>query len=254
MSKKIAIVTGASGGIGAEFTKRFVSEELDEIWAIARNQSRLDALKNNLGDKIITISKDLSDPEDLDSIKSLLEQERPDIRYLVNDAGLARMASYKDYTVEEIQNTISVNCTAMVVMCTICIPYMSEGSHIVNMSSQSSFQPVAYLNLYASTKVFERHYTRALNMELKGTGITATAVCPGWVDTNIILKEVNGHSVKFPALVSCDKVVTKALNDVKKGKDMSVCTFYVKWMHFLAKVCPQKSVMRTWVKDIKEYL
>jgi short-subunit dehydrogenase len=131
---------------------------------------------------------------------------------------------------------------------------MRQGSRILNISSASSFQPLPYLNLYASTKAFERSYSRALNAELKGTGITATAVCPSWVDTDLLLKEMNGRKIKFPGIVPPDRVAVQALKDAKRGEDMSVCTLYVKWLHVLAKIFPQKVVIYRWVHQIKRYI
>ncbi len=254
MEKRIAIITGASGGIGKEFTKLMLQEEVDEIWAIARNQEKLTALRNELGDKIITVPKDLSKSTELFSVGELLKNQKPVIAYLINNAGLAKMGSYQKFTVEEIKDTININCCALAVLCTLCIPYMVEGSRILNISSASSFQPLPYLNLYAATKVFEKTYSRSLNVELKGTGITSTAVCPSWVDTDLLMKEVNGKRIKFPGIVTPDRVAVKALRDAKKGKDMSVCTFYVKYMHMLTKLFPQKVIMNTWVHKIKKYI
>jgi short-subunit dehydrogenase len=254
MNKRIAIITGASGGIGKEFTKLMLQEEVDEIWAIARNQEKLTALRKELGDKIITISKDLSKSTELLSVGDLLKNQEPVIAYLINNAGLAKMGSYQDFTIEEIKDTININCSALAVLCTLCIPYMGKGSRILNISSASSFQPLPYLNLYAATKVFEKSYSRSLNVELKGTGITSTAVCPSWVDTDLLIKEYNGKRIKFPGIVTPDRVAIKALRDAKRGKDMSVCTLYVKYLHVLAKLFPQKMVMNSWVHKIKKYV
>jgi len=253
MEKKIAIVTGASGGIGKEFTRLLIKEKVDEIWAVARNQEKLTTLKRELGDKIITISKDLSQTEELISIGKMLEEQKPVIAFLINNAGVAKMGNYDDFEVKEIENTIRINCSALTILCTLCIPYMKRESRILNISSASSFQPLPYLNLYAATKVFERAYSRALNIELKKKGISVTAVCPSWVDTDLLVKEVNGEKVKFPGIVSPEKVAVKALRDAKKGKDMSVCTLYVKYLHIMAKILPQKKIMNVWVKKIKNY-
>jgi len=178
MNKRISIITGASGGIGKEFTRMMLAEEIDEIWAIARNKDKLIALRNECGDKVIVISKDLTNSTELHSMKMMLEEEKPIIAYLINNAGVARMGSYKDFSVAEIEASIYINCSAAAVLCSICIPYMERGSRILNISSASSFQPLPYLNLYAATKAFVRSYSRSLNVELKDTGITSIAVCP----------------------------------------------------------------------------
>lgn len=136
----------------------------------------------------------------------------------------------------------------------ICIPFMEKGAKILNISSASAFQPVPYINLYAATKAFERSYSRSLNTELKSYGITVTAVCPGWVDTDMLSKEINGKRVRFPGIVAPEKVVKKAIKDAKKGRDMSICSFYVKCQHLNVKLLPQRLTMKIWLHGIKDYL
>ncbi|MGL4345040.1 MAG: SDR family NAD(P)-dependent oxidoreductase [Cellulosilyticaceae bacterium] len=253
--KKIAIITGASGGIGKQFIEALIPETLDEIWCIGRQAKKLDDLKDQYGDKIIPIALDLCKANSVDQIRDRLETEPVCIDFLINNAGIGeKLCSYEAFTSEQIRSLITVNCTVVVDLCTRCIPYMASGSKILNMASQSAFQPVPYLNLYASSKVFVRNYTRALNVELRPKGITATAVCPGWVDTEMLVGELGGHKVKYPGIVSAKRVVQKALVDARKNRDLSVCSFYVKYMHGLAKVFPQKMVMKGWMKAIAHYL
>jgi short-subunit dehydrogenase len=252
--KKIGIVTGATGGLGREFVRVLLQEDIDEIWAAARNEEKLMKLKEKFGNKIVPICVDLSEMSSVERVAEKLKSEQPEVVFLVNNAGVGRMGTYKDFTIQEIWSEINLHCSAAASLCTICIPYMRNGSRILNMSSQASFQPVPYLDLYAASKVFVRSYTRALNVELKGTGITATAVCPGWVDTDLLMKEVNGKAVKFPGLTTAEKVVVKAVRDAKKGRDMSVGLFYVKVMHIMAKFFPQEAVMKTWMRQIKPYI
>lgn len=254
MEKRIAVITGASGGIGKEFVKLILQDKVDEIWTIARSMERLTTLKKEFGVKIVPISIDLSRKEEILSLGEMLEDQNPVIAYLVNNAGLAKMGSYQDFTLEEVETTVSVNCTAFAILCTLCLPYMRRGSRILNISSASSFQPLPYLNLYAATKAFERSYSRALNVELRGTGITSTAVCPSWVDTDLLTKELNGKLIKFPGIVSPERVARTALRDAKRGRDMSVCSLYVKGLHVLLKLFPQKAVMNTWVRKISKYV
>lgn len=254
MRKKIAIITGATGGIGKEFTRLLVKEDLDEIWVVARNQEKLDLLKAEYGERIIPVSKDLASTKDLCKIGELLEDTKPVVQYLVNNASLAKMGSYKDFTVEEIENTINVNCKAPVVLSNLCIPYMEKGSCILNISSASAFQPNPYINLYAASKAFERNYSRALNVEVASFGITVTAVCPSWVDTEMLTKTINGHEVRFPGMVTAKQVAEKALKDTKKGKDMSICSLYVRCQHVNVKLLPHKIVMKIWMNGLKKYL
>lgn len=252
--KKIAILTGATGGLGREFLKQILKEKIDEVWAIARNEQKLSELRKEYGERVIPMSIDLSKLQGIEQIKNVLDEKKPQVMYLINNAGLAKMGNYKDFDIEEIDKTINVNCKAPVMLAQICIPYMGKGSKILNISSASAFQPNPYINLYAASKVFERSYSRALNVELNGTGITSVAVCPGWIDTELLQKEINGKKVKFPGMVTPDRVAKQAIKDAKKGKDMSVCSLYVKCQHVNVKLLPQRLVMKIWMAGIGKYL
>lgn len=250
--KNIAIITGATGGLGKEFVALLYKEDVDEIWAIARNREKLDNLKVSLGDKIVAISADMSKPMDIEAIKDRLEAEKPMVKYLINNAGVGKMGDYNDFTPEEVNNMIDLNCKSVAMMCTYVIPYVSEGSHILNISSQASFQPDPYLNLYAASKAFVTSYSRGLNRELKKIGVSVTAVCPGWVNTELLIKEWNGHKIKFPGIVEAAPVARKAMVDARKCKDMSVYSGYVKYMQLFSKLMPHKVVMNYWVRSIEK--
>ena len=251
---KIAIITGATGGLGREFVNELLKKDVDEIWAVARNAEKLGELKTKYGEKIRPVKCDLGSADDLAELSALICAERPDIRILINNAGIGKMGSYDEFSPEEITKTIDLNCKAICLLCGYAIPFMSPDSRILNISSASSFQPVPYLNLYAASKSFVRSYSRALNVELKDKGIICTAVCPGWIDTDMLKKEYNGKPVRFPGIVSPNRVAVQALRDSEKGKDMSVCGFYVKYEHFLSKILPQKTIMKIWLMGIKKYI
>lgn len=251
--KNLAIITGASGGLGKAFTK-YLIYEVDEVWAIGRNSEKLNNLKETFGAKIKGYSVDLSDISNLEIIKHELDKGEYAIKYLVNNAGSGRMAYSTDFSVQEIAHHIHTHNTSMAVLCNICIPYMKKGSHIINVASQSAFQPVAYINLYAASKAFCYSYSRALNMELKGRKIVVTVACPGWIKTDLLQSEMNGHKIKFPHLAEPDDVVRKTIKDAKKGKDISVYSAYVKMMQFFSKVYPHKWIMNIWLKSVKKYI
>lgn len=252
--KKIAIVTGASGGIGQVFVRELAKEGLDEIWVVGRNKDRLLALRKEFGERIIPVSKDLTQSADLLSFSDLLKKQNLSVLWLVNNAGIARMAPSKDFLLREIEQTIDLNCKAPAALINLCIPFMERGAKILNISSASGFSPVPYINLYAATKAFERSYSRALNAELKPYGITVTAVCPGWVDTQMLTKDMNGKKVRFPGIVAPERVVKKALKDAKKNRDMSICSFYAKCLHLNVKLLPHKLTMRIWLHGIRDYV
>ena len=249
--KKIAIITGASTGLGREFVKILRKrKDIEEIWAIARHQDKLDRLRKQMGPKIRPISMDVSDLTRIEELGMMLSVGEIEVRYLIDNAGYAKFCSYGDLSVEESINMINLNISGVVAMGLVCIPYMPRGSHIINIASQAAFQPLPYQNLYSSTKAFVRNYTRALNVELTDRGITATAVCPGWLKTNLYDRANIGASKatrKFCFMTTPDKVAKKAIADADKGRDISIYSFYVNFCHIGAKLLPQRLMMKFWL-------
>lgn len=235
------------------FTKQLITC-VDEIWSIGRSVEKLNKLEEEFGEQIRSFCVDLSDISNLNCIREELNTGEYIVKYLVNNAGSGRMAVSTDFTDEEIQCHINTHNTSVAILCNICIPFMTKGSHIINVASQSAFQPVAYINLYAASKAFCYSYSRALNMELKDKGILVTVACPGWVKTELLETERNGKKITFPHLAQPDDVVKQALKDARKGKDMSVYSGYVRRMQFFSKIYPHKVIMKLWVKSIKKYI
>ena len=252
--KKTALLTGATGGLGYCILKELLKEPVDEIWAFGRNSARLEKLKEEFGEKITVFCADLTDKDFADFLNGKLRESNPDIVYLINNAGAGQFKKTADFTAEEISDTIDLNCKAAPIITNCCLPYMNEGGRIINICSAAAFQPVPYINFYAACKVFFRSYSRALNAELKPRKISVTAVCPGWIDTDFIIEELNGIKVKYPALVKPERVAKKLMKDAKRGKDMSVCLLYMKMQHFLVKMLPKKLVMKIWISGAKKYL
>lgn len=247
----IAIVTGATGDIGEEFVKSLLSET-DQVWAVGRSENKLTSLKEKYGDKIVPVRVDLSDRNDIFSFCEKIESEKPEIRYLVNNAGVARMKPVSDFTLEEISDMLDINDKAATLICRACIPYMVKGSYILNVASASAFQPNPYIALYSASKAYLLSFTRSLNVE--NESITCTAVCPGWVDTKMLPKQRDGKDIRYPGMTPASKVVEVAIKDCHKGKDVSVCSFYFRYMRFLSKVTPHSIAMKMWVKAIRQYI
>lgn len=127
MRKRISIVTGATGGLGREFVKLLLNENLDEIWALARNIDKLNKLKDEYGERVVVISSDLSKDQSFDLLSNMLVKQNPIILYLVNNAGGGRMGAYNEFSRAEIESHITTHCIATAVLCNLFIPYMQKG-------------------------------------------------------------------------------------------------------------------------------
>ena len=152
---KIAIVTGASSGMGREFVlqlSQYVT--VDEIWVIARRTGALESLKAEVSVPVRPIGLDLCADESFAAFAALLEKEQPDVKLLVNAAGFGKFGTAVNIPVEEDCRMIDLNCKALVRMTRIVLPYMHSGSHILQLDSLSAFQPVPYITTYGATKAF----------------------------------------------------------------------------------------------------
>lgn len=251
---KIAVITGASSGMGREFVKQLDAQNaFDEIWVIARRKDRLESLAAEVKAPIRPICLDLSAKESYDEYAALLAAEKPDVAILVNGSGFGRFGAFEDISLEDQLSMIDLNDKALVAMTYLTLPYMKEGAQIYQIDSLSSFQPVPYINVYAATKAFVLSFSRSLNVELKKRGIRVLAVCPGWVRTEFFDRAVTDDTITYyNRYFDADEVVTRALRDMKKGKDVSVCGFSIRAQVLLTKLLPHRIVMKIWCMQQKK--
>ncbi len=140
---KIAIVTGASSGIGREFARQIAAwGTLDEIWAVARRENRLQELARTLKIPVKIIPADLTREKGIEMLESLLKQEQPQIKILVNAAGFGKIGDYKNISRLESGKMIRLNCQAPVDVTMLALPYMRKDSHILQICSTAGFQPL----------------------------------------------------------------------------------------------------------------
>lgn len=250
-SKRVAIITGASSGIGLEFALQIdLMQEVDELWLIARNKEALDAVLSNVSTPGKAIVADLSKHEDIERIGKLLGEEAPVVQYLVNAAGFGKFGSWQSIPEEDVDSMIDLNCRGLVDMTHIALPYMVRGSHIIQVASAAAFFPLPHMNVYAATKAFVLRYTRALRWELHGTGITATALCPTWVKTGfekVARKSGGGNDVgHLLGAQSAHTVVSRALNANKLHFAVSCASVQSELLRIFGKVIPNCIIMAAW--------
>lgn len=190
--KNIALITGASSGIGEAFVRIIDKKEvfLDEIWLIGTSKDRLDKVAKRLKHDSRVIAMDLSDSRNLNTLRRMLynKGEELNIRILINSAGFGIEGPFENYNYVEMKNLMRVNIEALTVITYNCLNYMSEGSRIINISSSASFLPQPYFAIYAASKSYVTSLTRAIREEVRKRNIYVTAVCPGPVKTRFFDK------------------------------------------------------------------
>ena len=251
---KIAVITGASSGMGREFVLQLDREEnFDELWLIARRREVLEEIGKETRAKVRAISLDLTKRESIDEYRSLLDAEKPEISVLVNASGYGKFGKFEDMELDDLMGMIDLNDKALVAVTYVSLPYLKNGSRIYQVGSLSSFQPVPYINVYGASKAFVLSFSRALNVEWKKRGIRVMAVCPGWVKTAFFDRAVTDDTITYyNRYYTAEQVVTRALRDMKKGKDVSICGLPVRNQVRATKMLPHKLVMKIWCKQQKK--
>ena len=255
---KIAIVTGASSGMGREFViqlEKYVSVE--EIWVIARRQDALKALAGEVSANVRPIALDLCKEESFTALAALLAAEKPDVKLLVNAAGFGKFGSHHRITMDDELKMIDLNSRALVAVTRLVLPYMNPGSHILQLDSLSAFQPVPYMATYGATKAFVLSYSRAMNRELRPRGIRVMAMNPGWVKTEFfnhaMKSDVESEVRYFSHLYEAKDVVASGLKALYHSKrDFIVHGLPFSAQTLLVKFVPHRFVMDIWQAQQKK--
>lgn len=247
---KTAVITGASAGLGAEFVRQLadVYPEVECYWLIARRLDRLEALAATLpGKEVACISLDLCDPASFDVYQAKLEAEKPEVILLINNAGCGYLGCLGEMDTASQTRMIDLNLRALTAITNITIPHMVPGGNILNVSSIASFCPNPRMTVYSSSKAYVTAFTVGLAEELRSRNITATAVCPGPMETEFIhLGGIKGQSKTFDVLPYCDqvKVVGGALRAARAGRTIYTPKLFYKAYRLLAKVLPLKLMVK----------
>lgn len=257
----IAIITGASSGLGKEFALqicRKYASDIDEIWLLARRKEPLLELAREIsasGNCIgVAIPMDITDDTQMDDFKEKLEIENHTVKYLVNAAGMAKIGG--PFTIErtDLLRMIELNCKAAVNMTAICMPFFKKGSRILQICSTAGFQPMQGLNVYAASKAFLLRYSQALRWELIGKQIYVTAVCPYWIKNTEFISlakdtgnEKGSKAVRhFPFSSRSKSVVRLALMDNRLGLWVSTPGPFCFIHRLFCKIMPPVVPMGFW--------
>ncbi len=256
MRDEIAIITGASSGMGALLVKKVWEENanLKEIWLISRNEKKLQELVQNLpaledGDHPICriFPWNLREEAEREKLYHLIEEEKPMIRYLIQSAGYGVGGAFIQGSREEEVGMVELNAVALTDVAYSCVPYMVNGSSMMNLASSAAFLPQPYFAVYAATKSYVLSFSRALGRELKKRGIHVIAVCPGPVDTPFYQnfeRYVEIPATKKMFRVKPEKVVDLAWKDMKRKRAKSIYGFAMRAVEFASKILPHGLILK----------
>lgn len=247
---KIALLTGASSGLGRMFAKKIhmVFPEIDEIWVVARRLDRLEALKNEITDvKITPIAADITLDADRKAIFDRVKAEKCEIALLINNAGCGFHGLFASSDPEEQERCIRLNVLALTAFTRSALDFMPKGARILTTASIASFAPNANMAVYSASKAYASFFSRALNEELRPTHRSATAVCPAPMNTEFLtVGHVTGNSKTFERLPYCDveKVAVGALKAAKCRKAVYTPRVFYKFYRLLVRLLPDALLIK----------
>jgi uncharacterized protein len=223
-----ALITGASSGLGAEFARQLARENY-RLLLVARRQDRLEqvaAQAQALGaPDARAIVCDLAAPGAAEALWRDITDQEAGVEYLINNAGFGTTGSFDRSELRREIDQIGLNVTALVALTRLALPAMVEraAGTIINVASTGAFQPVPFMATYGATKAFVLSFSEALAEELRGTGVTVTALCPGLTRTEFQRVAEVDESI-FPAFAYMDAstVVAQAIAAAKRGQTVEI--------------------------------
>ena len=249
--KNFCLITGASGGIGAEFARAFAKNGHDLI-LVARSKDKLEALKYELENKYaveaIVISADLTSESDIEQMYNHLRTADLRVDVLVNNAGFGDLCAFLDSNPERQKKLIELNISALVILTYLFGNDMKKRGRgrIVNISSAAAFSAGPYMSLYYASKSFVLSFSEALAEELKGSGVTVTALCPGPTSTEFEKNAHMGRSVMFSRFkpAAAKDVAEVGYRAAMKGKRVKYHGFVTHSFSLLTRFLPRSATRR----------
>ena len=259
MYQRIAIITGASSGIGKAFLELLARDNgelykapFDEIWAVARRKDVLEQLASETeGARVVPVAADLSDISGIRIIEDKLRAEEPKVGLLINSAGMGIKGLFMEKSENAVRDTISINCSALSLITRAVVPFMkSEAGNpgIINIASSAGFIPQPNFAVYAASKSYVISFSRAMSYEFKPLGINVTTVCPGPVRTDFQRRATEGREDDFTDwrrnfVSDPAKLARVSLKASRKGKRMLVYPFSQKSLHLASKIFPASWIL-----------
>jgi len=243
-----ALITGGSAGLGREFARQ-LARRARSLVLVARREQRLDELRDELMRQHPSLSvhthrTDLANPSELEELVTWLKSEKIDVDLLINNAGFGDLGPFATSDLIRNEQIMLVNMVALTSLTRHLLPQMiaRKRGGILNVSSSAGFLPIPNFAVYAATKAYVTSFSEALRAELRGTGVSVCALCPGPVHTEFqeIAKRPSGQSESVPEFVhvSVEQVVRDALAALEADRPLVIPGFIMKLGMFLVRLTP----------------
>jgi len=246
--KKIAIITGASSGLGKVFFEKVAQryKDMDEIWLIARREDRLKELAAQFPQRTIRVLPlDLSDTNSFQKLDDVLSEQNPDVRVLINNAGYDKAGLFREMSQKDITTLINLNAMGATMISRCCLPYMHEGSYQIITGSIGSFAPLPWRAVYSASKAYVRFLARALHEEERKRGVNIMLLSPGKMDTEMFHQNsTDSGNMSIQPYLDLDKVTVRAMEKAEKGCATYTPMAFYKVYRFLAKIVPSALMVK----------
>ncbi len=248
---KTALITGATFGIGYELAKIFARDNFNLI-LVARNLEKLNQIKSELSKHEIlihTIQKDLTSPNSPVELYNEVKQNNFQVDILINNAGFGLLGPFVELDLKSQLDMIQLNITSLVHLTHLFLPEMihRKNGKIMNVASTAAFQPGPNMAIYYATKAFVLSFSEALNAELKGTGVSVSALCPGPTKTEFQkrarMENINLERTKLIPYMSAEKVARIGYTGLMKGNRVIIPGLMNKTGVILVKFFPKSIIL-----------
>lgn len=231
------LITGASSGIGLEMAKILSKREDVELFLVARDKKKLQAIGKELGAR--TIVADLAEPDSAYMIHTRLK--RVDI--LINNAGFGDATAFASEDYRKLADMMHVNMNSLTLLTRLYLPGMIERGKgkIMNVASTAAFAPGPFMAVYYATKAYVVSFSEALSVELEGTGVSVTTLCPGATKTNFAQRAHASKSLFKGNIPSAREVARFGLKAMFAGKGLVVHGGKNKFLAFFSRLISRKS-------------
>jgi short-subunit dehydrogenase len=256
-SQKTALITGASSGIGLELARVFAKNHIN-LALTARSEGKLQEIKleleNDFGISVKVIVANLSEYDNAEDIYRIIKEKNIAVEYLVNNAGFGDYGFFHESDWRKQEEMINLNVTALTFLTRLFLKDMvaRKSGKILNVASTAAFQPGPLMSVYYATKAFVLHFSEAIANELKGTGITVTALCPGPTESNFQNAAEMGNSQLFKRKLPTSREVAEfGFKEMMAGKTVAIHGTQNKILRQIGRFAPRK-IAAAVVRKIQE--